>query len=513
MSSRTKWILATVTLVILAAAGFYAYQSNQPAAAEAGDTEPELQTATARRGELVVSATGAGSVIPAEEIDLSFPQGGLLTEMLVQVGDDVQAGQVLARLDDTDARAQVIQAEIALKEAELKLTQLTGEPDPATLATAQASLAAAQADLARLTTPPAEADITAARQNLISAQAALNDLLTGPSEEQIAAATADLQLAEAKLKQAQAEYDKIAWRSDAGATPQALALQEATLAYQKAQANYDLAVKGPTADQLAAARAKVAQAESQLDTLLNGPDPEDIAATEAKVAQAQAQLDDLLNGADPTEVELAQLAVDKARSNLEAAKKKLEETQLLAPVDGIITQVKASPGEYVTTAPVITLIAKSHPLLEVLVDETDLDKVAVGYEAEAVFDAFPDETFHGEITRVDPELTSASGVSAVRAEMALNDYAKPIPLPIGLNASVEIIGGRATNAVLVPVEALREIEPGKYAVFVIGDDGSPQLRMVEVGLQDFTTAEIISGLEPGEIVTTGVIKTTGGDSK
>ncbi len=513
MSSRAKWLIAIIAAAILAAGGYVAYQQFQPAAAEAQKSEPELQTATARRGDLVVSATGAGSVIPASETDLSFAQGGLLSEITVQVGDEVEAGQALARLDDADARTQVLLAEIALKEANLKLTQLTGEPDPTALATARASLAAAQADLTRLTTPPTEADITAARQNLISAQAGLSDLLAGPSDEQIAAAEADLQLAEARLKQAQADYDKIAWRPDAGSMPQALALQEATLAHQKAKANYDLAIKGPTADQIAAARAKVAQAQAQLDTLLNGPDPEDIAAAEAKVAQAQAQLDDLLNGADPVEVELTQLAVDKAQSNLDAAKKKLEETQLVAPVAGVVTAVKASPGEYVTTAPVITLVEKSQPLLEVLVDETDLDKVAVGYEAEAVFDAFPDDTFHGTITRVDPALVTASGVSAVRAEMKLDDYAKTIPLPIGLNASVEIIGGRATNAVLVPVEALKEIEPGKYAVFVVGEDGAPQLRMVEVGLRDFTTAEIVSGLEPGDVVTTGVVKTSGGENK
>ena len=79
-------------------------------------------------------------------------------------------------------------------------------------------------------------------------------------------------------------------------------------------------------------------------------------------------------------------------------------------------------------------------------------------------------------------------------------------LPIGLNATVEVIGGRATNALLVPVEALREISPGQYAVFVM-KNGEPQLRMVEVGLMDFTSAEIKSGLEAGDIVSTGIVAT------
>ena len=69
--------------------------------------------------------------------------------------------------------------------------------------------------------------------------------------------------------------------------------------------------------------------------------------------------------------------------------------------------------------------------------------------------------------------------------------AKPQTLPVGLNATVEVIGGRSQNAVLVPVEALREISPGEFAVFVM-QDSEPQLRFVEVGLMDFTFAEILS---------------------
>ena len=75
-----------------------------------------------------------------------------------------------------------------------------------------------------------------------------------------------------------------------------------------------------------------------------------------------------------------------------------------------------------------------------------------------------------------------------------------------MNAAVDIVGGRAENAILVPVEALRELGPGEFAVFVL-QDGEPRLRPVEVGIMDFTFAEIISGLEAGETVTTGIVET------
>jgi multidrug efflux pump subunit AcrA (membrane-fusion protein) len=77
---------------------------------------------------------------------------------------------------------------------------------------------------------------------------------------------------------------------------------------------------------------------------------------------------------------------------------------------------------------------------------------------------------------------------------------------MGLNATVEVIAGRADNVLLVPVEALRELSPGQYAVFVVVD-GKPQMREVEVGLMDYSYAEIVSGLQQGEQVSTGTVAT------
>jgi multidrug efflux pump subunit AcrA (membrane-fusion protein) len=81
-----------------------------------------------------------------------------------------------------------------------------------------------------------------------------------------------------------------------------------------------------------------------------------------------------------------------------------------------------------------------------------------------------------------------------------------ITFPIGLYGSVDIISGKAENAVLVTIDAIRDLGDGEYAVFVMEND-EPVLRTVTVGLKDTTTAQIISGLQPGEIVSTGTMKT------
>ena len=147
-------------------------------------------------------------------------------------------------------------------------------------------------------------------------------------------------------------------------------------------------------------------------------------------------------------------------------------------------------------------------IVDLYLDEADLDKVAVGFEVEVVFDSLPDDMFNGHVTEVSPSLQTVSNVDAVLAWVQLDaeSFSKPMSLPVGSNASVDVIGGRTENAVLVPVEAVREIGVDEYAVFVM-EDGEPKLRIVTVGLMDFTSAEILTGLSGGEVVTTGVVET------
>ena len=91
------------------------------------------------------------------------------------------------------------------------------------------------------------------------------------------------------------------------------------------------------------------------------------------------------------------------------------------------------------------------------------------------------------------------------AQLDPESFAKPQNLFVGMNAAVDVIGGRTENAVLVPVEALREIGTDEYAVFVMENDET-RLRVVAIGIMDFTSVEITSGLEEGEVVTTGIVE-------
>jgi RND family efflux transporter MFP subunit len=284
-------------------------------------------------------------------------------------------------------------------------------------------------------------------------------------------------------------------------------------------AEMDLAelLEPATQSELQQARARLLQAEQTLSDLLAGASEAEIANAEALLAQAEERLVELESGASEDEIELsegnvrqADLNLLSAQATLDAAQQDLEDTTLYAPVDGTVIAVSAEAGERVGSdaQTLITLASLSQPLLEVFVDESDMDKIAVGYEVEVELDAIPDELFTGRVIQVDPTLVREDNVDVFRGIVALDpdSFAKPQGLPLGLHATVDIIGGRAENAVLIPVEALRELDPGEYAVFVV-ENGKPKMRLVEVGLMDVTYAEIRTGIEAGDTVSTGIVET------
>lgn len=508
---RGRWLFVVLALAVVAAAGWY-YINYYSVADE--PAEPALQTAKVRVGDITITASGTGNLLPARDLDLGFRSGGVVAEVAVQVGDQVAAGDVLGRLEDAAAQAGVAQAEANLRLAELKQAELTRDTDPAALAAAQATLAAARADLARLVAPPAEGELLAAQENLKSAQETLALLLAGPDPDQVAIAQANLTLAEINLRTAQTAYDKVTpvtERADGtsvgiGESKEAADLWQATTNYEKARAEYEEAQAGATAADVTAARSRVALAQAQVDALLAGADPESVTAAEAKVTQAQAGLDALLAGAAAEDLEAAELSITLAGYNLDEARRRLEETALRAPAAGTVVALDVEVGEAVGTAPIVTLADLAAPLVRFWVEETDLISVAPGNPVEILFEALPDLVFPGQIVRVDPALVTVDGTPAVQAWASVDLASHPVHLLSGMTAEVEIIAGQAEDALLVPVQALRETVPGQYTVFVVLADGQLELRPVEIGLKDFANAQVLAGLEKGEVVSTGTVE-------
>jgi multidrug efflux pump subunit AcrA (membrane-fusion protein) len=524
-NNKILWISLIILALALAGVGYYAYITYfQPTDVDAEEVA-EVQTAVARQGDLTVFASAVGSIVPATEFGVGFDEGGTLTEILVNVGEDVQEGQVLARLDTGKSEEEIAlaisQATINVLNAQENLDDIyaSAEKDSALALQAVEEAELALEDLTNTELLQAEAlqAIAEAEQAVYDAERVYNSVRATASQSNIDAAWAEVVLAESSLKDAQEKFNEYADKSDTNLTKANLQLK-----LNNAQAVYDSALsyynaltstgseldKASSEADLLAAQAELAEAHSELESIQAGATPGEIALAEAELTLAKSEWEILKEGADPDEVALAKAELANAEAELVLALEEQAVVELLAPMDGTIMFIDASVGEKVGTSAVVTIADLSLPVLEVYLDEVDLDMVGVGYEIEVIFDALPDDVFIGHVTEVDPSLQTISGsqVIQVQAQLDPDSFAKPQNLLVGMNAAVDVIGGRTEGAVLVPVEALREISPGEYAVFVMEND-EPKLRIVTVGIMDFTSAEITSGLKAGEIVTTGIVET------
>ena len=463
---RRTWAIALL-VIVAATVGGYLYYTRYLTPAEEAE-EPALQTTTVRKGDIVITAMGSGNLMPVAEVALGFRTGGTLVEMAAGVGDEVEAGQTLARLDDDAAQIQVAQAELNLEQAQAKLETLR-RTSAQTLEIAQVNLEAAQAGYDALVqeTDHTGDRLTSARVNLEQAV----EQLAGAQEAYDAAwdPARDWELG--------VKNRATALENERAATTRSLAKAQDDL--QIARANYNL-------------------------TVLSLDDDSANRAAWAKVLAAQQTLEETGSGAD---VQAAEWAVRQAELALESALLTLENTILRAPTAGTVIEVSANAGEAVGTNPIITLADLNATQVRFYMEESDLDKVAVGNKVTVVFDALPDQEFPGAVVRVDPMLVTVDGTFAAQAWAVLDVPDDQAALPAGLTAEVKVVAGEAYKTLLVPVQALRELAPGQFTVFVVTESGELKIRPVEVGLRDFANAQILSGLEQGEVISTGTVET------
>ncbi|HEX2995995.1 MAG TPA: efflux RND transporter periplasmic adaptor subunit [Anaerolineales bacterium] len=492
-SKAIKRIATVILLAALIGAGYFAYSRFASQGSTSTADETALQTAKATRGDLVLFADGTGTIIPAAEASLGFGTSGQVSEIDVQVGDQVKAGQVLAKLDDSEEQ-------VALAEAQEAMNALTSDAALAeakqTLGDAKTSFDTTKEVLAYLISPEVlywEEKVAEREQTLAEAQAAAQIDTSEATKQKVTQAETSLQYAQAELKYFQKVYDE-------------------TYVISNFTQYNTMSFRGRTVSEVI----KIEDEETgEISNLVYAPTEGEIGMArgdydlaKATVAEAQTYLNVLNGGEIPTDATGDKLTTYiETKHALETAEYNLNATKLIAPISGTVTALDINVGDFADESSVVTISNIDQPYsLDVYLDAKDWGQVKVGYEVEVGFDILPEKTFTGTVTGVYPMLDTSSFTKTLVHITARLDETIPYELPDGASASVDVIGGRAENAVLVPIEALHEFEDGKYSLFVM-KNGKLQLRVVEVGLQDLKKAEIISGVNAGEVVTTGVVKT------
>ncbi len=199
----------------------------------------------------------------------------------------------------------------------------------------------------------------------------------------------------------------------------------------------------------------------------------------------------------------AQARLRQAESSLEAARVNLEKTTLRAPFDGVVAEISAEVGEWITPSPpaipippVIELIDDRAIYVSAPMDEVDIGKVKTGQTARITLDSYPGRPFPGRVTRIAPYVADVQEQNRTfEIEAEFDDSAFARRLPPGTSADVEVILSRRDNVLRIPSSAL--LEGGN--VLVVRRDRL-ESRPVRVGLLNWAYAEILEGLKTGDPV-------------
>ncbi|HEV7701387.1 MAG TPA: efflux RND transporter periplasmic adaptor subunit [Pyrinomonadaceae bacterium] len=261
------------------------------------------------------------------------------------------------------------------------------------------------------------------------------------------------------------------------------------------KANLDLAEKELTRSQRLyesgdLSRSAYDQRKSQRDAILGQLD--EARSTAAVAVRA-------INSAE-AQVAAARAAIATAQTQVDQARKGVNDTAILAPISGYVSERVADPGEYISpsapNAKIATIVRTSPLRLRIDVPEASIGKVSMGQGISLQTSAYPDRNFAGTVVRVLPGLNTAARTLTVEAEVANSDgLLKP-----GQFATVRITQSKPENAVMVSASAVKA-EGDTNKVFVI-KDGAAHERIVQIGLLEGDTIQIKQGLEEGEVIAT-----------
>ncbi len=442
MSVRRSLIFLTfLTLVTPAAAlGTMTYLDAQAAESEANTS---LQFYTVQRGSVQVLVSAVGTIEAEETVNLAFTVPGRVTEVFVQPGDYLLAGDPLVQLDSSTQQVGYDQAVVALQQAQLAMDELIAPLDAGELAVAQA--------------------------NVDAAWGAYVSISNAVSPEQIAAA----QLSYAQAQQALVDAETARTAGIGGGT-----IAEARVG----QASFNVEI-----------------ARLQLQSLQNG-NPAALGAAAARAQQAEAELERLQAGPTQAQIDQAQISIDRAQADVDQAQAELDRTVLVAPFEGIVSAVNAEVGVLIApNAPIVQLTDVSPLALTVQVDEIDVGFIREGMSATMALDALPGEQFPAQLQQIALVGQNINNIITYEAQVTVQ--ADDPRIRVGMTAEASLVVERRDDVLVVPNIYIRlDRRTDQAFVNLVQPDGSMREVEVTLGLRGEDVSEVVSGVQEGQVL-------------
>lgn len=304
----------------------------------------------------IISLSGR---IEGDDASVAAKVSGRIREIRVREGDRVEAGQVIALLDDEQMKARLEQASAGVVQAEARLRRSEQQIEVYRQMWQQSRLGVDQARL------DAEGRVRQA-------------------EAQLAQAEAQLAQAEATYRQAQYDDERLNRLVASGDVPEQAGKQAHTL-FESQQALLEAARK-----QVEAARGALTAARASLSN-------PDIRAYQTSTIEAQMQQ-------AKSEVSVARAELERSRAQLAEAQANLKDLEVKAPFNATVVARSAEPGEVVAIGtPIVTLVNLEAVYLRGFVPEHEIGRVKVGQRARVYIDSAPSTPIEAEVVRVDPE--------------------------------------------------------------------------------------------------------------
>jgi multidrug resistance efflux pump len=296
--------------------------------------------------------------VEMDTVDVGSLSGGRLQAVEADEGDRVKAGQVLVRFEDERAKAELAEAEAAVKELSATLEKLQRGSRDEEIARARAEAARAQARLDMLRAGSRPQEVESAKAEYLAAKSDRED------------AERDLKRSE-KLFQDKTVSEEAVDR--ARARHESTAQKEAAL-----KAKWELLQAGSRAEEVKMAEQELAAAKANLALAEQGPRKEDIA--------------------------VAQAAVEGAKARLRKAQEQMRESVVSSPIDGIVQSLDLHPGDLVSAGhPVGRLLRLGTARVIVYVPEDRVGLVRLGEKVKVRTDSFPNRILVGRVRRISEE--------------------------------------------------------------------------------------------------------------
>jgi len=277
-----------------------------------------------------------------------------------------------------------------------------------------------------------------------------------------------------------------------------------------------------------------------------------LAQAEISVKQARLNLENALQPPpDPLNVEIKELALKNAKNNVVEAEKKLQQATIMAPFNGLVTEVNAVEGDQVSASTaILRLIDPENFETTVYVNETEIYNVKIGTPATVKVVALPNKIYTAKVSSISETATISSNVVNYKVTVKLDPVnaetgaqvstgtktsaatpqqgprrqpgaGQPAPsmqqsqtntstntrLKEGLTVTVSIIVDEKNGILLVPNQAITS-RGNRYYVQVVTSAGATEERSIQVGITDGTNTEVVSGLSENEQVSISAAATS-----